>query len=189
MARNITFEPCTLVYTLLNPKKLKFEDFSLIVRSLHNYQVESIIPNAEMNNVHVKLNYQASITNAANKLGALRPIIGISKLSNFVKESEYTRLEQLRLKYGIASSEPGETGPSYPQPPRQQFKQRRGIFPSRPAPYQKKPRPSVSFSTNVSEIYQPETLDITDGEQDFPGEETIAFSDTQQLFEDNPGDQ
>lgn len=195
MARNITFEPCTLVYTLLNPKKLKFDDFSLIVRSLHSYQVESITPNPAMNNIHVKLNYQASINNAMNKLGSLRSIVGISKLSNYVNESEFSRLEQLRQKYGIAFS-----SDDCPQPtsfPRNQYKQRRGVFPSRPAPYQKKvkaiPEATATtsrFSTNVCDLYDAETVDLGEDlpdAQEFPGQQEIYYSE--QLPEDNPGDQ
>ena len=186
MARNITFEPCTLVYTLLHPKKLKFDDFSLIVRSLHSYQVESIVPNPAMNNVHVKLNYQASIANAMNKLGTLRPIIGISKLSDFVKEDEVSRLEQLRQKYGIACGE-------VPEPSREiyrkrnQLKQRRGIFPARPSPYQKKTRQPLASTSAINEIYEEPESDIVlqkiPDAQDFPGNDPERFS------ENNTGDE
>lgn len=97
----ITFEPCTLVYTLLDSNILSFDDFSLIIRSLHSYMVESIIPNAEKMNVHVKLNYQASVKNSSIKLGTLQNVIAVSKLSNYVQESEFSKLEQLRRQFGL----------------------------------------------------------------------------------------
>lgn len=159
--RNITYEPCTLVYTLLNDKKLSFDDFSLIVRSLHSYMVESVTPNKDLKNVQVRLSYQASVTNAQNKLGKLRNIIGISKLSQHVDQSEFPRLEQLRAKYGLTC---GENEPVQPRG--------RGVGPTRgkqifrrPNPYPKtKPAATVTpaastFSTNVSELY-----DISDDE-------------------------
>nr|QTE03968.1 MAG: hypothetical protein [Aegithalos caudatus parvoviridae sp.] len=140
MARNITFEPCTLVYTLLDNCELNFDDFSLIVRSLHSYMVDTIVPNPVMNNVHVKLNYQASLSNAIAKLGTLQSIVAVTKLSSFVKESEFSHLEQLRRRFGIGS---GDTSDS---PPVQACKARKApkksysrgtprVFNQRPAPY------------------------------------------------------
>lgn len=191
MARNITYEPCTLVYTLLNPKKLEFADFSLIVRSLHSFQVESITPMPDVNSIHVSLNYQASINNAMNKLGSLRSIIGISKLSSHVNHSEYVRLEQLRQKYGIASSSDGQPDASacYIPPSRGQFKQqRRGVFTPRPAPYKKKGKSVPTFSTNVCEIYESAETPDEDGEQVFP-EETQPLPNFEQYVENYPGHQ
>lgn len=141
MARNnITFEPCTLVYTLLDTNELSFDDFSLIIRSLHTYMVETVVPNPEMNNVHVKLNYQASLGNAIAKLGSLQSSIGVTKLSSFVNESEFSRLESLRRKFGIGVGD--SDSPAVPTT----YKSRRApkktyargtprVFTQRPAPY------------------------------------------------------
>lgn len=136
MARNnITFEACTLVYTLLDESQLNFDDFSLIVRSLHSYMVDEIKENPEMKNVHVKLGYQASLINAQNKLGALRNIVGISKLSSHVKESEFSRLEQLRQQFGLSN-------PEYEQSqPRGRGGTRQRLFQQRPRPYRVTPAP------------------------------------------------
>lgn len=125
----ISYEPCTLVYTLLNEETITFHDFSLIVRSLHSYMVDSIVPNPELLNVHIKLKYQASIANAQSKLGDLQNVIHVSKLSSYVKENEIPLLEQLRAKFNIGAATP-DTRPVPKRRPRLQFA-------ARPAPYKK----------------------------------------------------
>lgn len=103
-ATNVTEEPCTLVYTLINPCDLKFDDFCLIVRSLHTYMVEDIVPYPESNCVHVKLGYQASTANAIKKLGPMLPqYIAINKLSTYVKESELLTLDCLKKRFGFGA--------------------------------------------------------------------------------------
>lgn len=146
MARNnITYESCTLVYTLLDDSVIEFSDFSLIVRSSHSYMVEEIKENPTMKNIHVKLGYQASITNAYNKLGALRNAIGISKLSSHIKECEFSRLEQLRQQFGIAGN-----CDEQPRPPRGRGIKR--IFPQRPRPYARKlPQAPAPFYPEAQE--------------------------------------
>lgn len=111
MARNITNEPCTLVYTLLDKSAIEFDDFYLLVRSFHTYMVETIIPHPESSNVHVKLNYQASLANAEQKLGGLASCASVSKLSTYIADSEISHLEQLRRKFNIGTGEPAP-GPS-----------------------------------------------------------------------------
>lgn len=140
MSRNngITFEPCTLVYTLLDDNTISFEDFELIVRSLHSYMVDSITPNKPMRNVHVKLNYQASTINAQNKLGILQSCVAVTKLSNFVQESEFSKLEQFKRQFNIGGSQD-----DFPSPSPQRQQRRRGSgraqFAPRPAPYRRQP--------------------------------------------------
>lgn len=99
----LTLEPCTLVYTLVDPNVISFDDFALIIRSLHSYMVQSITPNPGQNNVHVKLGYQASIANAQTKLGMLKNAVHVSKLGSYVDVSEFSHLEQLRRTYGIGA--------------------------------------------------------------------------------------
>lgn len=111
MARNIVTEPCTLVYTLLDSNELPYDDFYLIVRSLHSYMVEKIIPHPDANNVHVKLQYQASVANAEAKLGDLSSLVSVTKLSSFIKDTEISHLEQLRRRFNIGGADPAP-GPS-----------------------------------------------------------------------------
>lgn len=173
MAMRISNEPCTLVYTLMDDNIINFEDFNLIVRGLHSYQVDSITPHPEMNNVHVKLNYQASIANAQAKLGSLAAVVSVSKLSSFVKENEFARLEQLRRRFNISSapaSYADDSGPSTIPQSRIRVRGRgRGgakTFAPRTAPY---PTPK--------RIYVPTTIDLeeerTEDQQfELPGDST-----------------
>lgn len=163
--RNISYEPCTLVYSLLDSNQLCFEDFSLIVRSLHSYMVEAVTPNPATNTVHVKLSYQASIINAQNKLGKLRNIIGISKLSQHVDQSELPRLEQLRLKYGLTG---GENEPMQPRGRGNRGGKTRGIFRARPSPYPQKAPPTVTSPVPPAQIF--------DSESNFPDAQPDYFT-------------
>lgn len=139
----ISYEPCTLVYTLLDDSRISFDDFCLIIRSLHSFMVENVTPNPSMKNVHVKLNYQASLINAQNKLGALQDVVGVTKLSAYVKEDEFSRLELLKRQFGIGTTEAEEPQPQSYAAPRGRgrggFQQRK--FTPRPSPYQKKQQP------------------------------------------------
>lgn len=98
---NIVNTPSTLVYTLLNEKLITFEQFYLIIRGNHAFMVESVQPNPELKTVHVKLNYQASVSNAIAKLGALASSVSVCKLNTLVHENEYAELDQLRKHFGI----------------------------------------------------------------------------------------
>ena len=163
---NICQEPCTLVYTLLNPDELTFDEFSLIVRSLHSYMVEAITPNPESNNVHVKLSYQASLKNASDKLGQLQQFIHVAKLSAFIKDSELPLLERLRTKYEFGRGGDCSSGAIQPKPRR--FRQNRGakVFNPRPSPYQRIPAVPQFFDSETQE----------DGEQAFTA--TNAFGES-----------
>lgn len=176
MARNMVFEPCTLVYTLLDPE-FCFDDFSLIVRSLHNYMVDSIVPHPDSLSIHVKLQYQASVANAIAKLGSLQSTIAVTKLNGMIKENEYSRLEQLRRQYGLGCVESAA-----PQPMvratrgRGRPRQQPARFPpaaTRYQPYATRPSPIPIQQTitdyypseeAVSEEQQP-VYDPTTGEQ------------------------
>nr|QTE03712.1 MAG: hypothetical protein [Periparus ater parvoviridae sp.] len=140
--RGITYEPCTLVYTLLNEDIISFDDFCLLIRANHSFMVETIVPNEETNNVQVKLNYQASLANAISKLGDLQQVVAVTKLSAFVKENELSRLDDIRRRFNINTS---SSTPDIQQPVHQPVGgPRRGrggkassVFAPRPAPYKK----------------------------------------------------
>lgn len=107
-------EPSTLVYTLLKPTaKLTFENFHLIVRSLHTYMVESITPMPETNCVHVKLGYLASVKNAFAKLGKLQLYATVHKLSAHVQDHELSALDALQKEFNFGGpSESDNTAPT-----------------------------------------------------------------------------
>lgn len=111
----ITYEPCTLVYTLLDESALPFSDFFLIVRSLHSFMVEGITPNEDLANVHVKLSYQASTINAIAKLGDLQHVIAVTKLSAYIKENEISRLDSLRRQFNISATSADNEQPATPK--------------------------------------------------------------------------
>lgn len=157
MSRNIVKEPSTLVYTLLDTNALPFEDFSLLVRSLHTWMVESITPNPQSNNVHVKLSYQASVVNAYAKLGDLQNIVTITKLSSFIKDDEISRLEELRRRFNIGSGDTTE------QPiiqrtsqPRQRKTAGPGRVYQRHTPYAKKDSAPKGYTTQ--QPFEEETI-------------------------------
>lgn len=166
---NIVFEPCTLVYTLIDDNSINFDDFALIVRSLHTYMVESITPNKDMHNVHVKLNYQASVANAISKLGFLQDAIAVTKLSSFVDESEFSRLDNLRRRFGIGMPESTQTG--IPQPifgghPRASVVKASGYAqPNRRAarrhtPYQRRAQQPFEFPTVPNQPAEPSITEV-----------------------------
>lgn len=154
MARNggITYEPCTLVYTLLDESAVSFDDFELIIRSLHSFMVDSITPNHQMKNVHVKLNYQASTINAQNKLGILQSSVAVTKLSNFVQESEFSKLEQLKRRFNIGSLDGDGSTAVYCTPPRRgRGRGRPPTFAARPPPYKRPTPPKVTEIPDTQE--------------------------------------
>lgn len=152
---NLTWNPCTLVYTLLDDSVISFDDFYLLIRGSHSFQVEAFVPKPEYLTVHVKLKYEASTVNAQRKLGELSSYISVTKLSSFVKDDELSKLDQLRKRFGI-------TGES----PQQQYapvQSRRGRggnatrrFNPRPAPYQPKPSTSAAEEPSIPNFTYPE---------------------------------
>lgn len=160
---NIIHEPCTLVYTLLDCSIIPFNDFELLVRSLHNYMVEAIIPNPDLQNVHVKLNYQASVANAQAKLADLQSIVAVTKLSSFVKENEFPRLEQLRRRFGIGSGDQTSGG-------------------VQPVPYRTPSKPRQSRGRGRPKCFAPRAAPYTISHQN--SEQSV---DTAPEYQDNQG--
>lgn len=167
--RGITYEPCTLVYTLLNEDIISFDDFCLLIRANHSFMVESIVPNSDTNNVQVKLNYQASLVNAISKLGDLQQVVAVTKLSAYVKENELSRLDDLRRRFNInTSSATNDVNEPLRQPVGGPRRGRGGkaasVFAPRPAPYKKAvPKKQPKPPTDNEEVY---SID------DYPGHDT-----------------
>lgn len=76
--------------------------------------VEDIIVNEDSKSILVKLGYQASVKNAAEKLGSLVEHITVSKASSFVKHDELSLLDELKKKYNFGSTKTDE--PIYQRP-------------------------------------------------------------------------
>lgn len=133
----ICYEPCTLVYTLIDPQILNFKDFSLLIRSMHTFMIENITPFESTNSVHVRLGYQASLKNARKKLGSAADVISVNKLSSHVAENEISRLEEIRARLGITYQEEEEE-----QPRRKKATTTRRF--ARPTPYGRSDKPGNS---------------------------------------------
>lgn len=139
----LTYEPCTLVYTLLDTRIINFNQFYLIVRGNHNFMVDSITPLPDQNTVHVRLGYQASIVNAIKKLGYLSACVCVSKLNSLINQEEYGELEKLRQHFGIVQGATSDPFATIAPPLVHTSTNKRGrgtsrIFASRPAPYKPK---------------------------------------------------
>lgn len=93
-------EYSTLIYSLAEEAPITFDQFNLIIRSLHGYKVDKIIPDKTTSTTSVGLHYFASVTNARKKLGPkLAEFIGIERVSENVKTCELQDLQRLRALY------------------------------------------------------------------------------------------
>lgn len=98
----LTFAPagdCTLIYKLNDDAPVTFKQFSLVVRSLHQFRVEKIEPKEEDKTVIVKLQYNASMKNVRAKLGGFPATV--NKQNPFIELSELGELETLRSTFNF----------------------------------------------------------------------------------------
>lgn len=163
MARNLVMEPSTMIYTNLNPKILPKSDFSLIVRANHKFMVNEVIESEDGNSIQVKLGYQASCKNAISKLGDLAQIVSVTKASTLVKDSELSRLDELRRFFNMPV-DAQET-----QAPQVTKFLSKPLALSRPAPYKKrakKSKPSDASTSLFEEAQQlnNHTVDLSEDE-------------------------
>lgn len=98
-------DTCTLRYVLHSDAPITFDQFSLIVRSLHSYKVQYFKTYPDVKSVEVKLDYNASMKNVRAKLGELPA--SVFKSNPYVASEEITQLENLRstFKFGINTEE------------------------------------------------------------------------------------
>lgn len=116
---NAVVDKCTLVYTLTG-NELGFDDFHLIIRSLHSYKVERIVPLCANKKVEVYLAYNANLANVRTKMGDLCNIITVEKSNPFVESGELDRLSELRQRYnfggGAACEDEGPSSRPFKKP-------------------------------------------------------------------------
>lgn len=107
-----------LVYELDEQQHLiSFEEFYLIVRSLHSYRVIEIIKREAERKIIVKLGYIASLKNVRAKTGTVP--CTVTKLNPNVGLSELDELAQLRSRFGFGQAEEEEiTAPKPAKKPR-----------------------------------------------------------------------
>lgn len=98
----------SLTYTLINEDKVTWAEFSLIIRSLHNYEVISISESEESKTITVTVGYFANARNARKRLGQCVEFIEVSRESSNVRQDELQSLQQLRRKFGFGGNNDDE---------------------------------------------------------------------------------
>lgn len=95
-------EQSTLIYTIApNCTELSWDEFSLIIRSLHSYKVVSFKEDQASGSISVTVGYFANTSNARKRLGNASEHISVSRLSGSVQINELQALQQLRTKFGF----------------------------------------------------------------------------------------
>lgn len=116
----------TLIYTLApDCTALSWDEFSLIVRSLHSYKIINIKEEKPAGTISVTVGYFANTANARRRLGNAAEYIGVSRLSSSVRIGELQTLQQLRSKFGfggpIDEEEPAPSGKNSRNPKRKKY--------------------------------------------------------------------
>lgn len=101
----------SLIYTLLDTDEISWSDFSLIIRSLHSYDVQSIDEDQECKTITVTVGYFANAKNARKRLGRASEFIAVSRESSNVRRDEIQTLQQLRRKFGFGRDNDDEECP------------------------------------------------------------------------------
>lgn len=109
----------SLTYTLLDDT-VNWEEFSLIIRSLHSYEVISFNEDQESKTITVTVGYFANQGNARKRLGKCGDFIAVSRESSNIRREELQTLQQLRRKFGFGRNDDDEECP----PPKSHKKRR-----------------------------------------------------------------
>lgn len=89
----------SLVYTLLDADKITWDEFSLIIRSLHSYRVAGTQESPETSTITITLDYFANAANAQRRLGKAGQFIAVSRVSSNIKTDELQTLQRLKRKF------------------------------------------------------------------------------------------
>lgn len=90
----------SLVYTLdAKQKALSFNEFILIIKSLHGFRLVDLQPNPENQSVVVKLGYNCSMKNVRARLGSVPATV--FKVNPNIAIDQLSALESLRNKFGF----------------------------------------------------------------------------------------
>lgn len=103
----------SLIYSLEEDAPLTFDQFHLIVRSLHSYKVKQFKPDPCNRTVTVDLLYNASMKNVRAKLGSVPATV--NKANPHLNPSELYDLEALRSTFGFGNNSQEEE-PETPVP-------------------------------------------------------------------------
>lgn len=94
--------PSTLSYKLNEDAPLSFDQFYLIIRSLHMYKVKKITPLPDYNTVKVELLYNASMKNVRAKLGNVPATV--DKQNPNILDEEIGTLDALRATFNFGTT-------------------------------------------------------------------------------------
>lgn len=89
----------SLVYTLTDAEQITYDEFSLIIRSLHSYKVIGTEECRETNTITVTLEYFANAGNARRRLGKAAEFISVARLSSNIRNDELQTLNMLKRKF------------------------------------------------------------------------------------------
>lgn len=101
-------EKTVLVYTLLNEEAISFEEFDLIIRSLHNFKLLKLNNDPESKTITVELGYFANVANARKRLAGAAEFIDVQRESTNIAAHELPALQRLRAKFGLGRSSENE---------------------------------------------------------------------------------
>lgn len=101
-------EQSSLSYTLLEGAPIKWEQFDLVIRSLHSYKLISFDKDEESKTITVTVAYFANANNARRRLGKLSNYVGVSRESCNVQKDELQTLQQLRREFGFGKTDDDE---------------------------------------------------------------------------------
>lgn len=115
-------EYSTLIYTLHEGAPITFDNFYLIIRSLHGFKVDAITPSPETSTITVSVFFYANVQNARKKLGGLSEFIDVSRISEQIKPHELSDLAKLRALYKFGSGADEEESSSSKQNKKRKYK-------------------------------------------------------------------
>lgn len=101
----------TLLYELHENAPLSFEEFDLIIRSLHGANLINYSSDKEAKSAQVEVAYYANMSNARGRLGRAGEFITVSRLSDLVRPCELQALQLLRARFGFGGN-PDEEEPA-----------------------------------------------------------------------------
>lgn len=113
--KSVDSNSCTLIYSLDPGAPITFDQFTLIVRSLHSYKVKYFKTYLESNIIEVKLDYNASMKNVRAKLGNVPGTV--IKANPYIQTNEISELESLRSTFRFGN-EAAEEEPEVPVAPK-----------------------------------------------------------------------
>lgn len=111
----------SLIYTLnSNQNLISFDEFVLVIKSLHSFRVKEIKPEPCTNSVLVKLEYNCSMKHVRAKLGNIPATV--CKVNPNIALDELSTLEALRNRFRFGVEAPEEEHHVQEPPKKRKYK-------------------------------------------------------------------